>query len=256
MGFYDINEGGFIGNYRPDLSRSGINSLSNTPLALPRNNLALYLDAANLNSYSGSGTTWTDISGNGKNGTLTNGTFNTHYGGQISVANNGYVNFGNNFNFTGTNNIFSVAMFMYWNINATQTNTGASYIFSKGTLNSVGYQLRLTSQGQLIFQTSQASASQTTATDGSLIRPNENNFIALVRNGATASIYVNGVQNNPLQQSHTDSTATTNNFYIGADASTTIFQRTRYSVFLIYERAISIDEIWTIFELYRGRYGI
>lgn len=33
-------------------------------------NLALYLDAGSTKSYSGSGTTWTDISNNGRNGTL------------------------------------------------------------------------------------------------------------------------------------------------------------------------------------------
>jgi hypothetical protein len=37
------------------------------------NNLRLHLDAAQLRSYPGSGTTWTDLSGNANNGTLTNG---------------------------------------------------------------------------------------------------------------------------------------------------------------------------------------
>jgi hypothetical protein len=35
--------------------------------------LVLSLDAGNPKSYPGSGTTWTDLSGNGNNGTLTNG---------------------------------------------------------------------------------------------------------------------------------------------------------------------------------------
>ena len=35
--------------------------------------LVLCVDAANTKSYPGSGTTWTDISGKGHNGTLTNG---------------------------------------------------------------------------------------------------------------------------------------------------------------------------------------
>ena len=35
--------------------------------------LVLNLDAAKRDSYPGSGTTWYDISGNGNNGTLTNG---------------------------------------------------------------------------------------------------------------------------------------------------------------------------------------
>jgi hypothetical protein len=46
--------------------------------------LVLALDAADKNSYPGSGTTWTDMSGNGNNGTLTNSpTFNSANGGSI-----------------------------------------------------------------------------------------------------------------------------------------------------------------------------
>jgi len=46
--------------------------------------LVLALDAADRNSYPGSGTTWSDMSGNGNNGTLTNGpTFSSANGGAI-----------------------------------------------------------------------------------------------------------------------------------------------------------------------------
>ena len=38
-----------------------------------KNGLVLHLDAGNVASYSGTGTTWTDLSGNGNNGTLKNG---------------------------------------------------------------------------------------------------------------------------------------------------------------------------------------
>jgi hypothetical protein len=37
------------------------------------NGLVMYLDAADKDSYSGTGTSWDDLSGNGNNGTLTNG---------------------------------------------------------------------------------------------------------------------------------------------------------------------------------------
>jgi hypothetical protein len=48
------------------------------------NGLVLALDAADKNSYRGSGTTWTDLSGNANTGTLTNGpTFNGGNGGSI-----------------------------------------------------------------------------------------------------------------------------------------------------------------------------
>jgi hypothetical protein len=46
--------------------------------------LVLYLDAANRYSYPGSGTTWSDISRGGNNGTLTNGpTYSSANGGSI-----------------------------------------------------------------------------------------------------------------------------------------------------------------------------
>jgi hypothetical protein len=46
--------------------------------------LVLCLDAANRRSYPGTGTTWTDLSGNGNNGTLENGpTFSGDNGGGI-----------------------------------------------------------------------------------------------------------------------------------------------------------------------------
>jgi hypothetical protein len=48
------------------------------------NGLVLALNAADRNSYPGSGTTWTDVSGNGNNGILTNGpTFTSANGGAI-----------------------------------------------------------------------------------------------------------------------------------------------------------------------------
>jgi hypothetical protein len=47
--------------------------------------LVLSLNAADRNSYPGSGTTWTDMSGNENNGTLTNGpTFSSANGGSIA----------------------------------------------------------------------------------------------------------------------------------------------------------------------------
>ena len=46
--------------------------------------LVLALDAADRNSYPRTGTTWTDLSGNGYNGTLTNSpTFSNSNGGSI-----------------------------------------------------------------------------------------------------------------------------------------------------------------------------
>jgi hypothetical protein len=52
-----------------------------------RDGLVLHLDAGNPKSYPGSGTTWTDLSGNGNTGTLTNTpTYDSTNGGSIVFA--------------------------------------------------------------------------------------------------------------------------------------------------------------------------
>jgi len=58
------------------------------------NNLTMYLDAANTKSYSGSGTAWNDLSGNGNNGTLTNGPIfsSSNKGSFLFDGTNDYVN--------------------------------------------------------------------------------------------------------------------------------------------------------------------
>jgi hypothetical protein len=60
--------------------------------------LVLALDAADTNSYPGSGTTWNDLSGNGNTGTLTNGpTYSSDNGGSIVFdGTNDYVPLVNN----------------------------------------------------------------------------------------------------------------------------------------------------------------
>jgi hypothetical protein len=53
-------------------------------LGIVTTNLSMFLDAGNASSYPGSGTAWTDLSGNSRNGTLTNGpTYTSADGGSI-----------------------------------------------------------------------------------------------------------------------------------------------------------------------------
>ena len=57
---------------------------TNNSKQIVRSGLVLHLDAARPASYPGSGTTWTDLSGQGNNGTLTNGpTYSSANGGSI-----------------------------------------------------------------------------------------------------------------------------------------------------------------------------
>ena len=88
------------------------------------NGLVLALDAADKNSYPGSGTTWTDLSGNGNNGMLTNGP---------TFSNNSIVFDGTNDFITCTNNAsvqITVGTIGAW-INANSNNTGYRGIITK-----------------------------------------------------------------------------------------------------------------------------
>jgi hypothetical protein len=61
--------------------------------------LVLNLDAGVLSSYPGTGTTWTDLSGNGNNGTLTN----MEVPGDYSTSNGGFLTFDGTNEFVNTN---------------------------------------------------------------------------------------------------------------------------------------------------------
>jgi len=74
------------------------------------NGLVLHLDAGNAASYPGSGTTWTDLSGNAYNGTLTNGpTFDTN--SIVLDGSNDYIEFGDVLDI-GTNS-FTIITWLY-----------------------------------------------------------------------------------------------------------------------------------------------
>lgn len=76
-----------------------------------RDGLVLYLDAANVKSYPGSGATWSDLSGNGNNGTITGSVpYSTLFGGVLNTpgTTGNYINI-SSINLTATNHTVMVA---------------------------------------------------------------------------------------------------------------------------------------------------
>ena len=88
--------------------------------------LVFYIDAANPLSYPGTGTTWTNLSGNGNNGTLTNGpTFDSNNAGSIVFDRiDDFVDLGTNLPLIENN--FTVNSWV--NTNVLPTNTTAADI--------------------------------------------------------------------------------------------------------------------------------
>jgi len=90
-----------------DAGGRGVRTISS---GIVTDGLVLWLDAGISPSYAGSGTTWTDLSGNNNNGTLTNGpTYNSANGGSIVFDGvNDHTDLGSNFTYP----IFTISLWV------------------------------------------------------------------------------------------------------------------------------------------------
>lgn len=109
------------GNYSfGTMNTTGDGSVNIT--CMSNSGLVLHLDAGNTNSYSGSGTTWNDLSGNGSHVTLTSTAFSLANGGSIVFNGTSYANF--NANIANTN---AVTVDMWVKTNSLNAPTGSMY---------------------------------------------------------------------------------------------------------------------------------
>ena len=133
------------------------------------NGLVLCLDAANKLSYPRTGTSWTDLSGNSYNGTLTNGpTFNA--GNLGSIVFDGVddyvdtVNTGTTFQFSNTT--FTLSLWV-------KTNAVSGNLISKGATASTG--------GWLVGLNSNGTFNTTTQFDGFSVFPTSGTFTGTIK---------------------------------------------------------------------------
>jgi hypothetical protein len=213
---------------------------------LREDGLVLYLDAGNTKSYPGSGTTWTDLSGNGNNGTLVNGP--TYSNGSIVFdASNEKVTtsittFGNNTtweawvnrnSFVNDYNMFMGRQLPYFGLQSSRIIFSNTIGGSQKTLYSTGFTPADDIWYYLTF---------TTEYDGANTIP---------------KIYINGVLNNSgsFAGAQSDSIGS---FTIGEGRSTTAWYpfNGRVSNVKIYNKTLSINEIQQNFNALRGRFGI
>lgn len=87
--------------------------------------LLFYVDAADVDSYGGSGGVWTDMSGNGRNFTLNSTGFNSSNGGSITSSVSGYASIGS-MPLTGG---FTLQIWAYMN------STSSFGLFGQGSFN-------------------------------------------------------------------------------------------------------------------------
>jgi hypothetical protein len=213
------------------------------------NGLVLALDAGNPKSYPGSGTTWTDLSGNGNNGTLINGVgFDGGNGGSLVFDGvNDYFNMTSNFNIAGITDYST----QFW-ININSSNLGLdTRFFWHGNF------------GVLIWKTTADNLSFYLRTDVATLQTGTSfaTFfdiwinIATTYDGSTMALYVNAELKNSTSQSGGIINAVPTRFWLGG-ASTSGFTSCKISNCLEYNRALTAQEIQQNYNATKSRFGL
>jgi len=210
--------------------------------------LVLYLDAANSRSYPGSGTSWFDLSGNGNNGTLTNGpTFNSGNGGSIVFDGvNDYILLPNGL-LSGTGN-FTVNQFIS---NASGDGGTIFGNYSAGNLQMffgtrfIGMWLNNSTTYLGVDPWNVTLPEYTTAPV----------MITALRSGTVTRFYINGILKKTGASSDTIGSASAQ-FRIGTNTVNTEQYTGRIHITQVYNRTLSDVEIQQNFNATRGRFGI
>ena len=219
--------------------------------------LQLYLDAGNASSYPGSGTTWTDLSGNGKNYTLTNGpTYSSSNGGVITFAgaSSQYA--------SSAASLYNSTTFPAYTMNLWAYPTGAGNFVSvlgQATINTAYHYSAIEISAAGVIKFGQWIGSITTiATSTQSLNAWYN--LVITYSSSLATAYINGVS---VGTSATTWTApgSANTFMALMAIDTTNMGTSAYAsgslgAFMVYNRSLTAGEVTTNFNALRSRYGI
>jgi len=227
--------------------------------------LVLNLDAAIKGSYPGTGTTWTDVSNNGNNGTLTNGPAfsSADYGSIVFDGTNDYVSVPySNINATlpGLTSL-TVSTWVYFNtIHPTDGTSLISWpinnssAISPYTVIGLGVGLDLNINASLGDGTTRAYLISNQKTNTGIWLN-----AGFVWNGSTLNTTLNGVIS-PTSASAVYTLGTSGgqaNLFLGTYNTNNVYWLNgRMGSTQIYNRALSQAEITQNFNALRGRYGI
>ena len=219
--------------------------LAHSPSIITQN-LVLCLDAANSKSYPGSGTTWTDLSGRGNTGTLTNGP-------TYSSANGGYIYF------DGTDEYATVPSNSGWAFGENGTveqwvyvagNNGGNDRFWCVNNNSSGLDAYLDGASYNIGFHGGVVLTTTTISQNTWVH-----FVVTYTSG-TIKVYFNTVEQG-LSGTTTGYNITNNGtLYIGRFIVAPYELNGRISSMKIYNRALSAAEVSQNFNALKGRFSI
>jgi len=218
-----------------------------TPPSIVTSGLVMNLDAGNTSSYSGSGTTWTDLSGNNNTGTLINGP-------TYSSANSGFIVFDGTDDKVDCGNASSLQItqgtISAW-IKADSGNVGFNGIITK----QLAWSLFVKDNILISYDWGNAAERTTGITVGNGTWKNvAMTFTETVGTPSNnAIIYVNGSPVLTTTVKHVNQTAPVQ---IGDGNNTSQNFGGNVSQTLIYNRALSASEVLQNYNALRGRYGL
>ena len=213
--------------------------------------LVFAVDAANKKSYPGSGTTWSDLSGNGNNGTLTNGPiYNSSNGGYIELdGTNDFIDT----SFDATS-YFPLTICAWVNIN---NQSGVQIIVDQST-GAAGLGFRTNSSNIDAFWYQSATTNLSTVITG--FSADVWNYACVVYSTNNMKGYLNGVLSNSPTISLTEpgrSLDTTNDMDIGKlNDNTSNYIDAKIAQIKIYNRALTPSEITQNYNALKGRFGL
>jgi hypothetical protein len=216
--------------------------------------LVLALDAASKNSYPGSGTLWTDLSGNSNNGTLVNApTFDSSNAGNITFnGTNQYVTLGSTLAGTAAGTI------SFW-IKLTSTITTGYAGNQRPWGKNVDFECRWGGNG--VAADNQKLNVDINGTQNLISTQNIwlNTIwynIAIVYNSGTNSsvLYVQGIQD--AIGTAANPSGLTGTFNIAATTNATGFVDGKIANFLIYNRALSATEVAQNYNAQKSRFNL
>ena len=206
-------------------------------------NLVLHLDASNSSSYPGSGTTWTDLTGNGNDGTLINGvTYVSSDGGYL--------------NFDGANDRVDFASY----VQPAQTSSTSFtwfiwvYPFSSGTDDVI--------MGNRVISGSNVWTKLTPRRfewkypnhldgTGTSVTPNQWQNICITKNGSSFTYYKNG---SSIDTMTSTASKNANPFHIGGDPTYGENAQARISIVAVYDAALTASQVLQNYDATKSNY--
>ena len=229
---------------------------------LVQDGLVLSLDAASKNSYPGSGTTWTDLSPNGNDGTITNATFSTAGGGSMAFDGSGdYVSMGDVELLDFTDGKFSIICWAYTDSSWTSGDTYPNLV-SKGATagwDTDGWSLYhfRPSEGRVGLGMRNGGTTSVIGWDSNDAAENKDvwqmHSVTVNGSGNTAYVYLNTTQKASSTPSINPASNSTN-VYIARDTSRYFYGKV--GSVQIYNRQLSASEITQNFNAHRSRFGV